>query len=289
MGFFICKIMARPQRNNVDYFPFYCDEGNKMFYLEETYGNDGFATFLKLLRELAKAEFHYLDLSKNTTKMFLSAKCKVSKELLESIINDLVELEKFDKELWENISIIWCQDFIDSIQDAYTKRTNECVDRKGLLKILDSKGVTKPSKNTSKPSKNEQSTPVNPQTILEDIKEEKTKEKKVYSKEIHDSYDRLILYFPEHLRPNDEKKKNTWLDTLDKLTRIDKIPLDIIEPVVIKTRGDSFWAKNFLSLTKLRKKNREDVMYIVVFNEQIKNGTGHKFNEEEVKDRIQRW
>ena len=47
--------MARPQRNNVDYFPFYCEEGNKMFYLEETYGNDGFAVFVKLLRELAKA------------------------------------------------------------------------------------------------------------------------------------------------------------------------------------------------------------------------------------------
>ena len=46
--------MARPERNNVDYFPFYCEDGNKMFYLEETYGNDGFATFIKLLRELAK-------------------------------------------------------------------------------------------------------------------------------------------------------------------------------------------------------------------------------------------
>ena len=38
--------MARPERNSVDYFPFLCEEGNKMFYLEETYGNDGFATFV---------------------------------------------------------------------------------------------------------------------------------------------------------------------------------------------------------------------------------------------------
>ncbi len=127
--------MARPQRNNVDYFPFLCDEGNKMFYLEETYGNDGFAVFVKLLRELAKTDYHYLDLSKNTTRMFLSAKCKVSKDILEAIINDLVELEKFDVQLWKENSIVWCQDFIDSIQDAYSKRSNKCIDKKGLSKI----------------------------------------------------------------------------------------------------------------------------------------------------------
>ena len=49
--------MARPERNNIDYFPFYCEDGKKMFFLEETYGNDGFAVFIKLLRELAKTDF----------------------------------------------------------------------------------------------------------------------------------------------------------------------------------------------------------------------------------------
>lgn len=33
--------MARPQRNNVDYFPFFCKEGKSMFYIEQKYGNDG--------------------------------------------------------------------------------------------------------------------------------------------------------------------------------------------------------------------------------------------------------
>jgi len=116
--------MARPERNNVDYFPFICEDGNKMFYIEETYGNDGFATFVKLLRELAKTNHHYLDLSKPTTQMFLSAKCKVSKETLLAIIKDLVDLGKFDKVLWDENSIIWCNDFVESIQDAYIKRKN---------------------------------------------------------------------------------------------------------------------------------------------------------------------
>lgn len=149
--------MARPERNNVDYFPFMCEDGNKMFYIEETYGNDGFATFVKLLRELAKTNYHYLDLSKPTTIMFLSAKCKVSKETLTSIIKDLVDLGKFDKMLWEENSIIWCQDFVDSIQDAYKKRNNECITFDGLVNLLISLGIRKQSKCNSKVSVNTQS------------------------------------------------------------------------------------------------------------------------------------
>jgi len=161
--------MARPERNNVDYFPFICEEGNKMFYIEETYGNDGFATFVKLLRELAKTNNHYLDLSKPTTVMFLSAKCKVSKDVLLAIVNDLVEVGKFDPVLWNENKIIWCQYFIDSIQDAYFKRKNKCITYDGLLLLLISLGIRKPVK--SKPT-----VPDKPQSIEEDTKLNENKE-----------------------------------------------------------------------------------------------------------------
>lgn len=160
--------MARPERNNVDYFPFICEDGNKMFYIEETYGNDGFAVFVKILRELAKTNYHYLDLSKPTTIMFLSAKCKVSKETLISIVKDLVDLGKFDLILWNENNIIWCQDFVDSIQDAYFKRKNKCITYDGLLLLLIGLGVRKPSKS-------KHIVPVKPQSIVEETKLEETK------------------------------------------------------------------------------------------------------------------
>ena len=164
--------MARPEKNNVEYFPFICEDGKKMFYIEETYGNDGFATFVKLLRELAKADNHYLNLSSQSTVMFLSAKCKVPKEKLISIVNDLVELGKFDKVLWNENSIIWCQDFVDSIQDAYKKRINKCITYDGLLSLLIGLGIRKQDKSTPKVSDK-------PQSKVEETKEEeKSKEVK---------------------------------------------------------------------------------------------------------------
>jgi len=158
--------MARPEKNTVDYFPFICAEGKKMYYLEETYGNDGFATFIKILRELANTEFHYLELSKNNTKMYLSAKCKVPKETLELIIADLVELGKFDKAFWDEFEVIWCQDFVDSIQDAYKKRMNKCLNKKSLRELLN--GLSNPKLSLSKSQG----------TVKPQRKEKKNKEEK---------------------------------------------------------------------------------------------------------------
>jgi len=167
--------MARPEKNVVKYFPLDCESGKKMFYIEETYGNDGFATFIKILQELARSEYHYLNLSKSTTIMFLSSKCKVSKEVLLAIINDLVDLEKFDKELWEENNIIWCQDFINSIQDAYLKRKNNCITKNQLLLLLDSLGVRKLTKLSNKTSLCIENTANNTQIRLDKTKEDKTK------------------------------------------------------------------------------------------------------------------
>ena len=189
--------MARPQRNNVDYFPFLCEEGNKMFYLEETYGNDGFAVFVKLLRELAKADYHYLNLSKTTTLMFLSAKCKVSKEILEAIINDLVDLEKFDAELWNENKIIFCQDFIDSIQDAYSKRLNKCIDRNGLILLLQAKGIRKQDKSIPKQSKSNSEGVGNTQSIVEYNKEKESEKEILHPLEVLTKENNLQEWFLE--------------------------------------------------------------------------------------------
>jgi hypothetical protein len=140
--------MARPERNNVDYFPYLCKEGKAMYYVETKYGNDGFATWVKLLRQLAVTNYHYLNLQDRIEFMFLASKCKITEETLSEIINDLCELGEFDKMLWHEYRVIFNQKFIDSIQDAYTKRSNECITYDGLLLLLTDLGIRKLDKST---------------------------------------------------------------------------------------------------------------------------------------------
>ncbi|MBL4568760.1 MAG: DUF4373 domain-containing protein [Flavobacteriaceae bacterium] len=156
--------MARPPRNNVDYFPFLCKEGKAMHFIKQEYKNDGYATWIKILRELAITNYHYLQLSDKRDFMYLSGICNVSIEKLNLIIEDLCELGEFDKELWLNNKVIWCQKFIDSIQDAYKKRNNECFTKQELLISL---GITKQSKNTTKPIKSNIEGVSNTQSIVE--------------------------------------------------------------------------------------------------------------------------
>lgn len=93
----------------------------------------------------------------------------------------------------------------------------------------------------------------------------------VYSEKVETTFHDCLKYFDDHLHPKTKSQSNKWKDTIDKLNRIEKIPFENILQIVEKTRNDSFWSKNFLSLTKLRKKDPDGVMYVVKFNENIKS------------------
>ena len=166
--------MARPERNDVDYFPFLCKEGKAMFYIDKKYKNDGYATWVKTLRALAVTNYHYLNLSESAEVMFHASKCNITEESLLEIINDLVKLGEFDSDLWEN-RIIYCQKFNDSISDAYKKRGNKMMKKEELIQFLCDKGVVK----AQKVSVNPQKVSVKPQSILKETKEKETKEKEI--------------------------------------------------------------------------------------------------------------
>lgn len=167
--------MARPPRNNVDYFPHECIHGRKMFVIESKYGNDGYAIWFKLLERLGNTDNHYLNLSDETELMYLASLMKVDENKFKMILSDLAKLDAIDKQLYEENKIIWSNKFIESIQDAYSKRNNKCLDRNSLVELLISLGVRKPSKSTLKPSKELLEGGINPQSKVKEIKEKETK------------------------------------------------------------------------------------------------------------------
>ena len=133
--------MATHEKRNVDYFPFLCKEGKAMFYIETKYGNDGYATWIKLLRQLAVTNDHWINLSDQTELMFIAAKCKVSEEILQSIIADLSKMGEFNQVLWTENKILYSEKFISNIQDAYSRRNNKCIHFKDLCIHFKSLGI----------------------------------------------------------------------------------------------------------------------------------------------------
>lgn len=116
--------MAREQKKDVDYFPHECIHGRKMHIIQKKYKNDGYAAWFKLLEELGKANNHYIDISEETTLMYLASIFDIDEEKTLSILTDLAKLGAIDKLLFEEYKVIWSLKFIESIRDAYRKRKN---------------------------------------------------------------------------------------------------------------------------------------------------------------------
>ena len=192
--------MARPERNNVDYFPLYCDNGRKMFFIETKYGNNGYAAWLKILTELAKANYHYLNLQDETQLMYISALCKITIDELKNIINDLVKLGEFNAVLWDKASIIFSDKFVESISDAYKKRSNEPITLLSLVTLLKGLGVLKQGFSIKKRT-------VNPQSILEDSIEDDSivKEKDDYDS-ILENYHSTCTKLPKIIKITETRK-----------------------------------------------------------------------------------
>lgn len=116
--------------------------------------------------------------------------------------------------------------------------------------------------------------------IFEEVKKEKSSAKKEksmfitsdinFSKEVIDCYHNCIEYFNEDLKPKSVKEQDSWMDTIDKLNRLEHLQFSDIELLVKSARQDIFWSKNFLSITKLRRKDKDKVPYWKVFKEKFK-------------------
>lgn len=78
-------------------------------------------------------------------------------------------------------------------------------------------------------------------------------------------YENVVGLFPEKFRPNTEAEKFKWLETIERLNRLDGYNPRQVFYITKQTLLDDFWRTNFYTIHKLRKKNKEGVKYIDVF------------------------
>lgn len=116
--------MARPKKQTIDYFPHYVTSGKTMYILENSFGNDGYAFWFKLLELLGSTDGHCFRAENPTDWMFLLAKTRVTDEKATEILDTLAKLNAIDNELWAK-KIIWVQNFVDNLGEVYRKRKTD--------------------------------------------------------------------------------------------------------------------------------------------------------------------
>ena len=209
--------MARPQRHNVDYFPHYISDGKKMFIIESKFGNDGYAAWFKILETLAKTDDHWLDLNDEANLMYISAKCRISYDKLIEIIEAVVKLGEIDSELWAKEKVLWCQKFIDSIDDAYRKRGNQCITIESLRQHLRGLGRNIGGLGELKGGENPQSKVDN--TKLKEIRELTFREQVAQTNYSNEMKDAFCNYWTES-KTNGKKMRFEMQKTFDIARRL---------------------------------------------------------------------
>jgi len=223
--------MARPHKQTVEYFPHDTDasERKTLTIIQEKYGNDGFAFWFKLLQLLGKTPGHYYNFNDPADWEFLLAKThQKDTENTKSILDTLVVLNAIDRELY-NCGIIWCQNFVNRVADAYNRTINGAPMRPDFL-VNAKGGVVNVSNGTISDNNNH-----NNQTEIPQRKRKgKGKEKKLNTYALFEAFWKS---YPK------KKSKGQAEKAFIKLSPDDKL-LSVMLATIEKAKKSTNWVKD---------------------------------------------
>lgn len=130
--------MARPRKDNVDFFPHFVHHGKTMAILENRFGNDGYAAWFKILECLAAESGHFLDLRDPVAMEFLASKCRLSGVSVTEILDTVCFCGGIDRDLWEH-HIVWSDALVQNLQSVYAKRQVSAPEKPRIPELPDRK------------------------------------------------------------------------------------------------------------------------------------------------------
>jgi hypothetical protein len=220
-----------------------------MHIIETKYGNDGYATWFKLLEQLGKANNHYIDASDEMTLMFLTSVFKIDEEKTLSILNDLAKLGAIDKVLFDEFKVIYSSKFAESVADAYRNRKGKIFQYSDILDEIRQKNGQSYVRMTPNDANLTEVIPKVKKSKVKESKEEKSKEEYTpngvvdFPNQLPDhkiDFDKLLSFFnsnrgllPEVKKMSDARKKR--IQILEK-----QYGKKSIENVIQKTRDSTF-------------------------------------------------
>ena len=115
------KKNGRPESWNADYFPHHTEVSMELKYLEHTYGAEGYRAYWRIQEQLAKADYHYLNLEKEYDIQTFRLNCNVPSEILDEIITYLLDRGVLDKDMYDE-NKLWMPKLIELLKPLYSNR-----------------------------------------------------------------------------------------------------------------------------------------------------------------------
>ncbi len=154
--------MARPERHDVDYFPFYVKDGKTLFVLESKFGCKGIGFFTNVMRFLCKTPDHHFCIAGEQDRLYFFATAKCDETEGQEMLNIMATTGKIHPDLWRDYQVIASPDLLNSLSDAYKNRKNNIITIDQIVVSYQKSGITYPQKPVT--------TPDNPQTKLKETK-----------------------------------------------------------------------------------------------------------------------
>jgi hypothetical protein len=206
--------MARHEAHTVQYFPFVVKDGKTLFLLEDKYKCKGTGFFTNVLRILCDTPDHHLCIDNEVEKRMFFVKVKCDEESALDMLEMMVLTKKLDPILWRERHVIYCDDLVQNLADAYRRRKNDIITKEyiyGIYGVNDGRNVVNDGRNGENGGGSTQS---------------KVKYSKV--KYSNNNFDVFYNAYPRHV--GKEQALKTW----NKLTKNNKLPevkvlIDFIE------------------------------------------------------------
>ena len=270
---------------NVKWIPLDVDalDDPKIMALVSALGMEGYGTYIMLIQYLAKQEPNYtltIDFLKH-----LARRNSVSEEKVKAVVMSFGLFESQDDLFYSN-SLIKRMEHYDNLRVINRKKAEKMWDKKHraaaqlIVTESDKNQLTELTVNKEHNAaalpehsrcyaRREEKRRIDKNRIDKNIEDNKSESKDsdtpLLISDVKILYDKIIEYFDEDLRPKNNKQKLDWCNTLDKLMRIDGKTPELIIHVIKETRKDEFWSKNFLSVMKLRRLDKDKVQNFLKF------------------------
>lgn len=162
--------MARQAKAVVDYFPHTIERSRSLKILVKTFQEKGYMFWYELLGLLGKTENHYFDIQELDKFEDFYTDCFLDPISVGEILNKCASLGMIDKELWEK-GIIYSENFVEGIKDAYRKRKTELLEKNEIIAFLVQSGRI----NGISSAINSINSAINQQSKVKEIKEKESR------------------------------------------------------------------------------------------------------------------